>query len=219
MEWQDIKLVDEDTDLSNIHPFDWDVQINGIPYYVCRIEGCCHSLVFHNGVESREELWCYPRHEKPSVDNLVEYRMDSPVAWGLHYDEIHHFSHKHGETEARTGARTIITRNESPFYVVYGDAQFSIPKALHLISKINEHPLEFNSIDFDKKMVGRKIWYNGQPAIIKSFVSGQCCVIIAPDNAEKFKNPPEFVKEDGEYYYEDTMKIDCLESGRVWWFR
>lgn len=219
MEWEDIKLIDENADLSNIKPFDWDVEINGVPHYVCRIEGYCHSLVFHNGVESREELWCYPRHEKPSIDNLIEYRLDSPVAWGIHYDEIHHEYHKHDETEARTGARTIITRNEAPFYTVYGMAHYSIPKAMYLISKINEHPLEFNSIDFDKKMIGRKIWFNGQPAIIKDYIHGQCCVIIERDGGDKFETANEFKNEDGEFEYDTRLKIDCLEGGRIWWFR
>ena len=221
MEFTDIKLLDNDVNLSKIKPLDWDLEINGIPYYVCRIEGYCHSISWQGGNETRHELWCYPRHEQPSLENLVEYTLKSPVAWGIEYDEVHKISHKWDEAEIRSGARTVITRNGKPFYTVGGGRDYSIPKAITLIAKINEHPLDFNVIEYYNKMIGRKVWYNGQPSIITHYVQGQCCVIIEPDGIEKFECPPEFKTDDCYWDYEDehSLKIDCLESNRVWWFR
>lgn len=219
MEFTDIKLLDDKVDFSKIKPFDWDLEINGIPYYVCRIEGYCHTISWQGGNETRQELWCYPRHEKPSLENLVEYDLKSPVAWGVQYDEIRKIRHKWGEAETTSGSRTIITRNGRPFYTVSGGINYSIPKALTLISEINEHPLEFNSIGYYDKMIGRKVWWNGQPGVITSYIQGQCCVMIAPDGMERFENPPEFQGEEGKYYYEKEVKIDCLETKRTWWFR
>lgn len=218
MNFDDIKLLDENVDLSKIKPFDWDLIVKGIPYYVCRIEGYCHSISWQGGMECRHNLWCYPRHEKPTLENLVEYSLKDPIAWGISYDEIHITSCKYDESETVTGARTVITRNGVPFYTVHGLRQYSIPKALTLIVKAQEHALDFSSIGYQEKMIGRKVWYNGQPAIIDRYVDGQCCVMLKPDGFDKFKVPPEFVEEDGEYYDED-LKIDCLESGRIWWFR
>ena len=219
MEFTDIKLLDDKVDFSKIKPFDWDLEINGIPYYVCRIEGYCHTISWRGGNETRQELWCYPRNEEPSLENLVEYDLKSPVAWGIQYDEIHKIRHKWDEAETTSGSRTIITRNGRPFYTVSGGINYSIPKALTLISEINEHPLEFNSIGYYDKMIGRKVWWDGQPGVITSYIQGQCCVMIAPDGIERFKNPSEFQSEEGEYYYEKELKIDCLETKRTWWFR
>ena len=219
MEFSDIKLLDENADLSKIKPFDWDLEIKGIPYYVCRIEGYCHSLRWQGGSETRCELWCYPRHESPSIENLIEYDLKSPVAWGIQYDEIHSTKCKWDETETIAGCRTIITRNGVPFYNVGGHRNYSVPKAIMLISEIEEHPLGFDGIDFDKKIIGRKVYWNNQPGIITSFIHRQCCVMIAPDGMERFENPPEFQKEDGQYYYEKEVKIDCLATTRTWWFR
>ena len=39
------------------------------------------------------------------------------------------------------------------FYSVFGGRNYSIQKALCLITEINEHPLDFNRIDYDKKII------------------------------------------------------------------
>lgn len=219
MEFTDIKLLDKYADLSKIKPFDWDLEIKGIPYYVCRIEGYCHSVRWQGGSETRGELWCYPRNEEPTLENLIEYDLKSPVSWGVQYDEVHGISHKWDEAETRAGCRTIITRNGVPFYTVGGDRNYSIPKAIMLIHRINEHPLDFNRIEYYKYIPGRKVWWNNQPGIITSYIQRQCCVMIAPDGMERFENPLEFQKEDGKYTVEKEVKIDCLETSRTWWFR
>ena len=153
MNFDDIKLLDENVDLTKIKPFDWDLIVRGIPYYVCRIEGYCHTISWSGGLESRHDLWCYPRHEKPTLENLVEYSLKDPIAWGISYDEIHTTSCKYDESETVTGARTVITRNGVPFYTVFGSRQYSIPKALTLIAKAQEHALGFSSIGYQEKMI------------------------------------------------------------------
>ena len=220
MNFDDIRLLDEEIDPSTIKPYDWDLVINGVPYYVCRIPDHCHSVKWHNGQETRQCLWCYPRDKKPTRDNLVEYDLPCPVAWGLEYREKRYIKFKWDEAETRNGAATIITRNGKPFYTVSGDLMYSIPKALTLINEIVEHPLEFNTIDYDKNMIGRKIWYRSQPGIISRFVAGQCCVMVEPDGFDDWTVPAEFRSE--EDYYDDStaeLKIDCLEDKNVWWFR
>ncbi len=219
MEFTDIHLLDENADLSKIKPYDWDLEIRGVPYYVCRIEGYCHSISWQGGNETRNELWCYPRNEEPSFGNLVEYNLKSPVAFGIQYDETRYVKCKWDECETRMGCGTTITRNGRPFYRVSGYRSYSVPKAIALLSEIEEHPLDFLSIDYDKKMIGRKIWYNGQPGVITGYIDGQCCVMIAPDGFDKWKVPPEFKNELGDYEEERELKIDCLESKRIWWFR
>lgn len=216
-----IRLIDEETDLSKVKPLPWDLVVHGVPYYVAHVDGYVHTVRYHDGGEQAIDLWCWPRNEKPAYENMAEYTLTEPVSWGIEYNENKYFKTKWDESELRCGAGTTITRNGEKFYRVGGGMRYSVPKAILLISEINEHPLGFNEIDFDKKMIGRKIWYNSQPAKIESYVAGQCCIIIVPDCIEKFTTPPEF-KNDGfmdDWENEKSLKIDCLASGRVWWFR
>lgn len=219
MEFNDIKLLDNDVDFSKIKPFDWDLVLNGRPYYVCRIDGYSHSISWCSGLESRGTLWCYPRDEKPSIDNLVEYTLKEPVSWGVEYAEKHKTKCKWDEVSTISGGGTTITRNGKPFYRVGGNREYSVMRALNLINNIQDHPLEFNTINFDTKMIGRKIWWRSQPGIISHYVHGQCCVIVEPDGFDMWKIPPEFEKEDCLWYDERDIKLDCLEDGHVWWFR
>ena len=221
MEFEVIKLLDDDVDFSNIRPYDWDLVLNGKPYYVCRIPGYAHTISYIGGRATREELWCYPRDEKPSIDNLVEYDLKNPVSWGIEYHEDHKTKCKWDEVFIRDGEHTVITRNGKKFYTVGGRRDYSVIEAMSLLYKIQDHPLEFDTIDFDKKMIGRKIWYRSQPGIITNYVHGECCVMVVPDGFDRWETPPEFENDDIPYYEpgDQSVKIDCLKDGNVWWFR
>lgn len=209
-----IKLVDENTDLSNINPIDWDVVIKGQPYYVCRLEGYYHSI---GGTYGNNCYWCYPRNEHPTFENLLQFN-GAPVRWGFTFDDNNYKRFKYGEGEVLHNHIVTITRNGEPFYdfgccgVAYG-----VGKAMEIIESIDEHPLEFNSIDFDKKMIGRKVWFRDYPAIISRYVTGQACVLLEPDGIDKFPKPKCF--NDDDMYYEDTdVKLEIF-SENIWWFR
>ena len=221
MEFNDIKLLDENVDFSKIRPYNWDLVIGGVPYYVCRIEGYAHTISYRGGRETRQCLWCYPRDQKPSLDNVIEYTLKSPVDWGIEFHDGNYIRTKWDETEVLPCPKTIITRNGEHFYTVLGDRDYSIPKAMTLLNDIEEHPLEFDTIDYDLHMIGRKIWFSGQPGIITRYVRGQCCILVAPDGFDRWMRPAEFWAEEGVYYDEDELKIDCLNNkySRVWWFR
>lgn len=219
MEFDDIRLLDKEADLSKIKPYDWDLVVNGKPYYVCNIPGYAHSISYTGGLECRRTLWCYPRDKKPSLDNLIEYTLKEPVSWGIEYSCNHKVKCKWDEVETVSGGHAVITRNGEPFYTVGGDRTYATTKALYLINRINEHPLGFNDIDFDKKMVGRKIWYRSEPGIITYYVHGQCCVLVVPEGFDRFKTPPEFEHDDWMQYEDREVKLDCLEDGNIWWFR
>lgn len=218
MEEYTIKLVDKNTDLSHVKPLKWDVVIKGRPYYVAHIPGYIHTL---RGWGEPIDLWAWPRDEKPSYKNLIEYDLHNPVAWGIQYIEDRAIKGKWDETEVDASCKTIITRNEKPFYTVRGDKSYSIPRALMLIEEIQWHPINFNEIDYQNQVIGRKIWYRSQPAIITHYCEGQCCVIAEPDGKMFFDVPPEFQKNEDGWLAEpeQSIKIDCLEDNHVWWWR
>lgn len=212
----EIKLIDKDTIIPKARPLDWDLEIKGRPYHVVRLDGYVHTIGGHWGVNN---LWAYPRDEEPCYENLIEFNSDSPVLWGIEYKPTHYIKHKWGESEMRRGGSLIITRNGKPFDEIRcREMYYGIDEARVRISNYSYHPLGLNTIDFDKKMEGRKIWWRSQPAKIERFIWDQACVIIVPDGIEKFETPPEFRYDDWMNDENDRIKAHILDK-HIWWFR
>ena len=91
---------------------------------------------------------------------MIEYNLKDPVDWGIEFHDGNYIRNKWDETEVLPCPKTIITRNGEKFYTVLGDRDYSIPKAMTLLNEIDDHPLAFETIDYDKHMIGRKIWYS-----------------------------------------------------------
>ena len=110
---QSIRLIDRDTDISKlkIHKMYWDTVINGEPYFVVLIEGYIHTI---GGKYGNNNLWAYPRNEKPSFKNLIQFDGE-PVCLGINYAPYNHARYRHGEFEARTIGNVFITRNGEKF--------------------------------------------------------------------------------------------------------
>lgn len=108
----------------------------------------------------------------------------------------------------------MITRNGQDLYECSG-----IDEARYLINVISEHPLELNSYNYIDKIVGMKIWWRSEPAIVRSWVgNGQACVMLEPDGIERFSTPAEHagdeIMDDGER----DVKADIFDK-HIWWFR
>ena len=210
-----IKWVDDKIPYDQIVPFSWDIVINHKPYKAYQLEGYYHS------VGSRwDDVWCCPRDEEPTKENLIGYAADDVCSWGIEIKQHNYRNFKHECVEQ--SIYVIITRNGDHFYdFTCHDMGYGIAKAQTLITKIKEHPLDFSSFNFDKQIVGRKIFYRDQPAIVRSYIYGQCCIMIEPDtNYIEHFTPPCWALTDNEWDpYEQDLKIDCLEDGNVWWFR
>ena len=213
----EINLIEKDSIIPKASPLDWDLEIQGRPYYVVRLKGFVHTIGGHWG---ENNLWAYPRDEEPCYENLIQFDTNSPVLWGIEYKPSHYIKCKWGESEIRRGSSLIITRNGKPFDEIRcGGINDGIDKARVRISDYGDHPLNLDTIDFDKKMKGRKIWWRSQPAKIERFVWGQGCVIIVPDGIEKFETPAEFRDDDLMNDDEnDCVKAHILNK-HIWWFR
>lgn len=214
----EIKLIKKDTDLSklNLKPYDWDVVINGRPYYVVRLVGFIHTI---GGKYGQNNLWAYPRDEEPNYENLVEFNCENPVSYGIRYSPSNGTKCKWDECEAISRGSIMITRNGEDFYDVRCGINYGIDKARVLISEILEHPLNISTIDFDKKMIGRKLWWRSEPAVITYYCKGQAAIVLEPCGIKKFTVPAEFYKEDGEDYYCDGDVKTSIFDNHIWWFR
>ena len=213
-----IKLIHKDTIIPKTKPLDWDVEINGRPYYVVRLEGFVHTI---GGKWGENEFWAYPRDEEPCYDNLIEFNGNSPVLWGIEYKPTNYIKYKWGERRLEQSNKIFITRNGKVFDEIYcNDVSYGMCEAKVNIVKFMEHPLDLNAINFDKKMIGMKVWWGNQPAKIESFIWGQACVILIPDGRDSFDNSPKHKHSTSEYYYgeEKSIKAHILDE-HIWWFR
>ena len=207
-----IKLIDRDTDISRlkIRQMSWDTVINGKPYFVVQIVGYVHTI---GGKYNNNDLWAYPRDEKPNCENLVQFEGE-PVCWGINYAPYNYARCRHDEFEATTIGNVFITRNGEKFCDVRG----GIERAKCMINDFNEHPINLNDIDFDKKVIGRKVWWRSEPAVVSNYISKQACVILEPDGIKQFTTPAEFADEGCNYYCDGDVKADILDK-HIWWFR
>lgn len=209
----EIKLIDKNTDLSNLKPLKWDVNIKGIPYNVYRVDGYVHTI---GGKYCENDYWCCPAFEIPTYKNLIEFDGEV-IRWGVKCESSNYIKTKWDETEVRHIYNIIITRNDEDF-CEFGcrDLGYGLAEAQCKIVKYQEHPIDFTERDFAIKLKGRKIWYKNQKAVIESWVKGQACVIIKFENGKY--EPLEYEKEDDFGYEEETIKEDIL-SRHIWWFR
>ena len=211
----DIKLIKKDTNISELKmsKIPWDIEINGIPYQVVRIEGYVHSI---GGRHGENNLWMYPRNSNPTYETLIEYQCEGcGVCWGIRYAPHNYVRTKWDETECYTSGGAMITRNGKDFYF----CRSGIDEARWLVKLLNEHPLGLNEYGFAEKMIGRKVWWRSEPAIITSWIgNGQACVILEPDGIDSFTKPAEFVDDDCMDDEERDIKTDIFDK-HIWWFR
>ena len=107
---------------------------------------------------------------------------DLPLSWGIRYyikNEIHE---KYGDSELVSISHIIITRNGEDFYTIIETRDrglyVGIDKARLLIDKAKSHPLDFNMINFDSNMIGRKLLYKDIEYTIVSFCNGIGNILI-----------------------------------------
>lgn len=210
-----INLIKKDTVLPPLLHMDWDVVINDVPYSVVKVEGYIHTI---GGRYGENDLWAYPRGMSPTYETLIEFESEKPVAWGIRYEPKNYTMTKWNETSAHNSGMVAITRNNEIFCRVTGGMYYGIDKARVMITQFGEHPLGLDSIGFDLKAIGRKVWWRSEPAVITRYVDRQACVILEPDGIDRFTIPAEFAKEDPEYYEDGTVKADILDR-HIWWFR
>lgn len=211
----EIKLIEKDTDIKSLKmsKYNWDTVVYGKPYQVVKIEGYVHTI---GGYWKENNLWMYPRYEEPTYENLIEYSVPgNGVCWGYRYEPHLYVRTKWDETECfRTGG-VMITRNGADFYFCRG----GIDEAKWLLHGIDDHPIDLNFYDFEKNVIGRKVWWRSEPGIITSWVGhGQACVIIEPDGISKFTKPAEYKDDDIYDDCEPTIKADIFDS-HICWFR
>ena len=196
---------------------DWDVEVKGIPYQIIRVEGFIHTIGGHLDWGDGNNFWAYPLNEEMMFENLIEFNGQPGPTWGIEYSPTNYIKSKWGETEILLGRKLIITRNGKPF----DDGFMTFHQAIAYIKDglLNEHPLNLNERDFDKKCIGRKVWWRSQPAIIKDYINGQAAVILTPEGIDAFPIPKEFENDSCLFHEEKSEIKTSIFDKHIWWFR
>lgn len=213
----DINLINEQNfQTIEFSKLDWDVEVKGVPYQIVRAKGYAHCIGGHLDWGEGNDFWAYPLNEPMTFENLIEFDGVPGATWGLEYTPTNYIKTKWDETEIRSGRKLLITRNGKPFY----DGLMTFHQAIAYIKDgiLDEHPLDLNSRDFDKKCIGRKVWWRSEPAVITDYVKGQACVILAPDGISQFTLPNEFKDDDIFSYDEPDIKASIFDE-HIYWFR
>ncbi|MBN2545746.1 MAG: hypothetical protein JXB50_08115 [Spirochaetes bacterium] len=164
----EIKLITDKTDLSilNIEKMGWDTWHNDRPVDVYRIEGYVHSIGGHWG---ENNYWCCVRNLTPTNSNLMEFN-GHPCQWGYNIEANNYYKYKYNQASIEGNYSIKILRNGFPFYsFIARDLDWGINRARMLLFNINEHPVNFNMIDYQKEIIGREIMWHKVPCIIASY--------------------------------------------------
>lgn len=223
----ELKALSKKDDLSKliIVKVDWDIVINKIPQQLVKIKGRAHGEGGEYGIN---EYYVYPLNEEMTVDNLTPYwGIKGGVAWGIYFEYKNSFIHGNGfhkNDQIRENGRCWITRNGEKFCEVPGRKhEYALAKAQTLLIELEECSIPIFSRNWEEKIIGRKIWYYNQPAIVERICDGQGAMILIPDGINKFEPQPWQVDEDEtkeEWIMEcgSCVKVDLLSSS-IWWFR
>ena len=112
-----------------------------------------------------------------------------------------------------------ITRNGKQFYEVpCRDIEYALVAAQHMLYRLREHPVNFTMRNWRDELLGRKVLYREQPAIVDSIIEDQGCIMIMPENGA-FTTPAWHDGEDGMCPPDcSSAKCEYLDPN-IWWFR
>ena len=215
---EDIRLITaEDIPGLKYRNMDWDVVVYGKPYQVIQATGFVHTIGGRLDHGGGNDYWAYPLAEEMTVDNLIEFDGHPGACWGMEYAPANRIKTKWDETEILKSRNLCITRNGEKFY----DGFMTFHQAIAYIKDgiLDDHPLYLNKRDYDKKCVGRKVWWKEQPARIRRYIYGRACVELVPDGIPGFERPKSY---DDDWMWEAENKnaiVDSIFSDSIGWFR
>jgi hypothetical protein len=185
----------EKTDFNNLKYtlYDWDFVFKDKEQDVYYIPGFPHT--YHRGENC---LYFVPRGEKPNYNNLKPFDSEwEPVSWIFEIENLKNIRMKWDEYRTSNSWIGRIYRNiktqEHHFHTVNGNTQEdAVMRTLYAINQLKSHPLNFQERGWDKKCVGRKIYYHSMRCVIShvNFGFGETRFFIEGDNKEKIIPAP-----------------------------
>lgn len=205
----------------------WDIVIKGEEYF-----GYHLGPDFNNYDESdkekylfRYDTWFICKRDCPEdkiIDNLISCSRDNmQIRWGFSVKEDSYLKYKWDEYSFRTSVKYNIIRNDELFYEgCCGSLEGAYINAMKIIYQLEDSPANINTIDWNKNIIGTKVWYCDQAAIIQSVYQGEMYLVPDKEFIEEFKEPESWKGEDWMYWgdYKDGLYVEIWDP-RITWFR
>lgn len=121
--------------------------------------------------------------------------------------------------EVRKGGTCKIRLNQIPVYeFFYREISEALLKARDIVNELKEHPLILWNPESKSAAVGRKVYWDNQPAkIVRLIQNGS--VILEPDYPDGSDFRPITYMIDSNEEFEDRNIKDSVLSSKIYWFR
>lgn len=208
----------EQEDIKNAYPLDWNVTVGDEhkKLQVYRVKNCVHTIGSRHQINDLYVANRDFKKEELVPEHLLPF--DGGICWGATIQSRNYWR----KGELLQGTKAIITLAGEQVYELRGSINYLCSLIPVTIERLKELPIDIQTIDYEKSLIGMKIWWNDQPGIITRYIKNQGCVIIKADNKEgAFK----LLNSDADEeclaftsYTEEDVKDDILSSS-IRWFR
>jgi len=178
-----------------------------------------HSLGRDNG--RNEHLWLKQIHD--DTDDIewvpwIDIATNRPC-YEVKVTQGNRTKYKWSETRINGTCQVDILCNQKKVYEFRcRDVEYGLARSQVLLSKMSEHPFDFAD---PESMIGRKIWYHRQAAVIDDLMLQQGCIMIRKEDGTGFDMSQPWRDEDDLEDPWDNQNIvkDDIFTEQIWWFR
>lgn len=78
-------------------------------------------------------------------------------------------------------------------------------------------PIDWRKPPYADQIVGRKLWYERTPAVVKYWFGDQGCIVLEPEGVDEFPAPA-WARPDEGWDDRDNVKVH-LTDDKIWWWR
>lgn len=188
------------------HPTDSDISLN----------------IYCNGNILPDGWFACRSGKEPNRENLrpIDRQHFEACLWDFKIEAYNKFD---SSNEWSTGYEVNIFRNRKRFHREYRKTlQSAALFALEYIRKCSgDHPLDINEADWKEKNIGRKVWWNQQPAIVTEILDDKITLKADYEDGSKFKDIPSW-GDDNDILFDDEDREYVLISifdDAIDWFR
>lgn len=215
----EFKVIERGMDLTGVQmrKMPWDVVLSdGTELDVYDIPGYVHT---EGGRWGKNSFYACPRGEVPSAENLMMFDSEATCRWGFTVEEESRVIDSDGGIVDYV--KVTILRNGKAFKRdVYHDIGYGIACAMKFLVDVREGgAVNVDYVDWEKSLVGKKIWYENTPAIVERVVK-DFEMLIVPESGvfEKPASWTDWTNKEWESDYGKMMRVP-IDSDKVSWFR
>jgi len=165
---------------------------------------------------SRNDNNCYAKFKDGGVVGFDGHRILIDVSIkSSNYLKDSYYS---GDEIRKGGSCVISADGVAVFEFFFRDPQWALLHAHAIIGQLSEHSSHWLVASERGRLVGRKVWYERDPAVIVRLIEDQGCVILEPDGVAAFATP--VWREPGDDWdeYRTSIKAEVTDP-KIWWHR